>query len=70
MATIIQLKKIKLIWPVSFKSGSNGGSFVIHSNQGDILVCNNNKGMPFIDLWDLEAEVALCISEDAARDII
>ncbi len=32
VATIIPLKQIKLIWPVSYNSGSNGGLFVIHSN--------------------------------------
>jgi hypothetical protein len=70
VATIILLKQIKIIWPVSYNSGSNKGSFVIHSNQGDIVVCNNNKGMLFFDLWVLEAEVALGIDEDAAQDII
>jgi hypothetical protein len=39
-------------------------------NQGEIVVCNNKKGMPFNDLWDLKAEVALAIDEDAAQDII
>jgi hypothetical protein len=34
MATIIPLKQIELIWPVSCNSGSNGGLFVIHSDQG------------------------------------
>ncbi len=43
VATIILLKQIKLIWPVSYNSGNNGGLFVIHSNQGDIVVCNNKK---------------------------
>ncbi len=70
MATIILLKQIKLIWPVSYNSGSNRGLFLIHSNQGDIVVCNNNKGIPFINLWDLEAEVALGIDKDAAQVII
>jgi hypothetical protein len=55
---------------VSYNSGSKGGLFVIHSSQGDIVVCNNNKGMPFINLWNLKAEVALGIDKDAAKDII
>jgi hypothetical protein len=70
IATIILLTQIKLIWPVSYNSCSNGGSFVIHSDQGDIVVCNSNKSMPFINLWDLKAEVALGINEDASQDII
>jgi hypothetical protein len=70
VATISPLKQIELILTVSYNSGSNRGLFIIHSNQGDIIVRNNNKGMPFIDLQDLEAEVALGINEDAAQDII
>jgi hypothetical protein len=70
VATIIPLKQIELIWPVSYDSGSNGGLFSIHSNQGDIVVCNNNKGMPFIDLRDLETDLVLGINKDAALAII
>jgi hypothetical protein len=32
MATIILLKQIELIWPVSYNSGSNGCPFIIHSD--------------------------------------
>jgi hypothetical protein len=70
VATIIPLKQIKLMLPISYNSGSYGGLFDIHSNQGDIIVGNYNKGIPFIDLRDLDAEVALGINEDAAQDII
>ena len=38
----------------------NPGHFVIHSDQGDIVVKNNNIGMPYLDVRELEAEVALC----------
>jgi hypothetical protein len=38
----------------------NPGHFVIHSDQGDIVVKNNGVGMPYLDVRELEAEVALC----------
>ncbi len=33
---------------------------MIHSDQGDIVVKNNGVGMPYLDVRELEAEVALC----------
>jgi hypothetical protein len=59
VATIIPLKVLEKIWPVSCDSRRNGGCFVIHANQGNIIVKNNNKGMPYLDVRDVEAEVAL-----------
>jgi hypothetical protein len=38
----------------------NPGHFVIHSDQGDIVVNNNGIGMPYLDIMELKAEVALC----------
>jgi len=37
----------------------NAGHFVIHTDQGNIKVQKNSKGMPFIDLDGVEGEVAL-----------
>jgi hypothetical protein len=59
VATIIPLKVLEKIWPVSYDSRRNGGCFVIHTDQGNIIVKNNNKGMPYLDVRDVEAEVAL-----------
>jgi hypothetical protein len=39
--------------------GATGGRFVIHTDQENIIVKNNNKGMPYLDIRDVEAEVAL-----------
>jgi hypothetical protein len=57
--TIIPLKVLKKIWPVTYDSRRNGGRFVIHTNQGNIIVKNNSKGMLYLDIRDVEAEVVL-----------
>jgi hypothetical protein len=44
---------------VSYDSRRNGGCFIIHTNQGNIIVKNNSKGMPYLNVRDMEAEVAL-----------
>ncbi len=59
VATIIPLKVLKKIWLVMYNSRCNGGRFVIHTNQGNIIVKNNSKGMPYLDIRDVEAEVVL-----------
>jgi hypothetical protein len=37
----------------------NAGHFVIHTDQGNIVVHKNEKGMPYIDLKGVDGEVAL-----------
>ncbi len=59
VATIIPLKVLEKIWPVTYDSRRNGGRFVIHTDQGNIIVKNNSKGMPYLDIRDVEAEVVL-----------
>jgi hypothetical protein len=59
VATIIPLKVLEKIWPVTYDSRCYGGSFVIHTNQGKIIIKNNSKGMLYLDLCKLEAKVAL-----------
>ncbi len=59
MATIIPFKVLKKIWPVTYDSRCNGGRFIIHTNQGNIIVKNNSKGMPYLNIRDVEAEVVL-----------
>jgi hypothetical protein len=62
VATIVPLKMLERIFPISYQShkGMNPGHFVIHSDQGDIVVKNNGVGMPYLDVRELKAEVALC----------
>ncbi len=44
---------------MTYDSRCNGGHFIIHTNQGNIIVKNNSKGMPYLDIRDVEAEVVL-----------
>ena len=62
VATIVPLKMLERIFLILYQShkGMNLGHFVIHSDQGDIVVKNNGAGMPYLDVRELEAEVALC----------
>ncbi len=59
VATIVPLKVLEKIWPVTYNFRCFSGLFVIHTNQGNIIVKNNSKGMPYLDLCELEAKVAL-----------
>ncbi len=62
ITTIVPLKVLEWIFPILYQShkGVNPGLFVIHSDQGDIVVKNNSVGMPYLDVRELKAEVALC----------
>ena len=61
IANIVPLEVISKIWWITYDSagGMNAGHFVIHTDQGNIKVQKNSKGMPFIDLDSVEGEVAL-----------
>ena len=47
------------IWPVTYDSRRHRGRFVLVTDHGDIIMKNNDKGVPYLDLRELEAEVAL-----------
>ena len=61
IANIIPLEAIARIWRITYDSagGMNAGYFVIHTDQGNIKVNKNLKGMPYIDLNSVEDKVAL-----------
>ena len=58
-ATIIPLKVLETIWTVTYDSRHFCRSFVIHLNQGNIIVKNNIRGMSFLSLRKLEAKAVL-----------
>ncbi len=66
VASVILLKILEKIWPVSYHSakGMNPGQFVIHADAGDIVVRNNQKGVPYLNLKEVKAEVAPCLIQD------
>ncbi len=55
-ATIVPLKQLEKLWHVTYNLARHGGSFVVHTDGGNIVVKNNDKGMPYLDLRELEAE--------------
>jgi hypothetical protein len=59
MATIISLKQLEKHRQVTYDSRCHGGTLIIHTNNGNIVVKNNSKGMPYPYLREREAEVAL-----------
>ena len=59
VATIVPLKVLEQIWPVTYDFKRHGGKFVLRTDQGNIVIKNNSKGMLYLDLQELEAEVAL-----------
>ena len=53
---------LEKIWPITYNSRRFSGLFVIHTNQDNIIVKNNSKGMPYLDLasWRLKLRYLLC----------
>ena len=66
VASVVPLKILEKIWPISYHSsrGMNPGHFVIDTKEGDIVVQNNKRGMPYLNLKEVEAEVALCLVQN------
>ena len=61
VATTIPIKVLEKIWRVTYGLTCNGGGFVVWTNQGNIVLDNNEGGMPYFDLKKSEAEVALSL---------
>jgi hypothetical protein len=59
VAAILPLKVYKKIWPITYNSRCHNGQFVWHIDQGDILIKNNSKRMPYLDIQELETKAAL-----------
>ena len=50
VAAIMPLKVLKKKWPITYNSRRHNGQFVWHTDQGDIFIRNNSKGMPYLDI--------------------
>jgi hypothetical protein len=66
VATIIPLKQLEKLCPMRYNSSRNGGAFICHTKDGDVVLKNNGKGMPYIDLREFEAEAVLSFAPKAA----
>ncbi len=59
VAAIVPLKVLEKIWPITYDSRRHGGQFVWHTDQGDIVIKNNSKGMPYPYIQELETKLVL-----------
>ncbi len=61
ITNITPLEQLAKIWRVTYDSagGLNAGRFVIHTDQGNVTIHKNSKGMPYIDLDGVDGEIAL-----------
>jgi hypothetical protein len=70
VATIIPLKQLEKLCPVRYNSSRNGGAFICRTKDSDIVLKNNGKGMPYIDLREFEAEAVLSFAPKAALSFV
>ncbi len=42
---------------------------MIYADAGDVIVQNNQKGMPYLNLKEVKAKVALCLVQDAIKTV-
>jgi hypothetical protein len=70
VATIIPLKKLEKLCPVRYGSSRNGGTFVCRTKDGDVVLKNNCKGIPYIDLREFEAKAVLSFAPKAALSFV
>ena len=69
-ATIIPLKQLKKLCPVVYDSTRNGGAFICCTNDGEVVLKNKEKGMPYLDLREFEAEAVLSFAPVAALSFV
>jgi hypothetical protein len=70
VATIIPLKQLEKLCPVKYDSTRNGGAFICRTKDGDIVLKNNGKGMPYLDLREFEAEAVLSFATKVALSFV
>jgi len=70
VATIILLTQLEKFCPVKYDSTRNGGAFICCTKDGNVVLKNNGKGMPYLDLKEFEAEVVLSFAPEAALSFV
>jgi hypothetical protein len=70
VTTIILLKQLKKLCPVTYDSTRNGCAFVCRTKDGNIVLRNNDKGMPYLDLRESEAKAVLSFALKAAQSFV
>ncbi len=70
VATIIPLKQLEKLCPVVYDSTRHGGAFVCCTKDSNIVLKNNGKGMPYLDLREFEAKAVLSFAPKAALSFV
>jgi hypothetical protein len=65
VATIIPLKQLEKLCPVVYDSTHHRGAFVCRTKDGNVVLKNNGKGMPHLDLREFEAKAVLSFVSEA-----
>jgi hypothetical protein len=70
VATIIPLKQLEKLCPVVYDSTRNGGSFICRTKDGNAVLKNNGKRMPYLDLREFKAEAVMSFAPKAALSFV
>jgi hypothetical protein len=70
VATIVPLKQLEKLCPVTYDSTCNRGTFVCHTKDDNIMLRNNDKGMPYLDLREYKAKAVLSFAPKAAQSFL
>ncbi len=55
------LKVLKKIWTITYNSRCHNGQFSWHTDQGDIFIKNNSKGMLCLDIREPKTKATLLL---------
>ena len=63
VATILPLKELEKLWHAAYDSRHHGGAFILHTDEGNIVLKNNNKHMPYLDLKVSKAKAVISLMQ-------
>jgi hypothetical protein len=67
---IILLKQLEKLCAVVYDSTRNGGAIIYRTKDGDVVLKNNGKGMPYLDPREFEAKAVLSFAPEAALSFV
>ena len=70
VVTIIPLTRLEKLCPVVYDSTCNGGVFICCTKDGNVMLKNNDKGMPYLDIREFEAKAVLSFAPKAALSFV
>ena len=66
VVTIIPLKQLEKLCPVIYDFTRNVGAFICCTIDGNAMIKNNSKGMPYFDLREFQAKAVLSFVPETA----